>query len=77
MLGSAGQGALGLVPDSVVDVHVFDVGEVLKDEEFLVSKIIHDFDLIDQMEETFDEHWGIILEDINTLVVILGRSDDP
>ena len=68
--GSAGQGALGLVPDSVVDVQVFDMDEMLKDEEFLVSKIIHDFDQIDQMEKIFDERWGIILEDINTLVLI-------
>lgn len=68
-LGTGGQGALGLVPDSVVNVHVFDVGEVLKDEEFLESQIGRNFD---QMEETFDEQWGIILEDINTLVLIPG-----
>ena len=60
---------MGLVPDSVINVHMFDVDEVLKDEECLESKTGRNFD---QMEKHLDEQWGIILEDINTLVLIPG-----
>ena len=68
--GRGGQGALGLVPDSVVFVQVVDMDEVLKDEEFLESKlpdsmIVRGFG---DMEEQWDKDWGITAQDINAYV---------
>ena len=73
--GSGGQGALGLVPDSVVFVQVVDMDEVLKDEEFLESKlpdsmIVRGFG---DLEEKWDKDWGITAQDINAYV---QTSDD-
>ena len=68
--GRGGQGALGLVPDSVVFVQVVDMDEVLKDEEFLESKlpdsmIVRGFG---DIEEKWDKDWGITAQDINAYV---------
>ena len=73
--GRGGQGALGLVPDSVVFVQVVDMDEVLKDEEFLESKlpdsmIVRGFG---DLEEKWDKDWGITAQDINAYV---QTSDD-
>ena len=66
---------MGLVPDSVVFVQVVDMDEVLKDEQFLESKlpdsmIVRGFG---DIEEKWDKDWGITAQDINAYV---QTSDD-
>ena len=69
--GRGGQGALGLVPDSVGRVDVVDLDGVLNDEEFLESDLPDSMILrgFSDLEERLDDNWGIIAEDIDTFVI--------
>ena len=69
--GSGGQGALGLVPDSVAYVHVVDMDEVLQDKDFLESGLPDSMILrgFGEIEEKWDKNWGIAAQDINSFVL--------